>query len=276
VIETVTVDRPDRSTVRAGFGIFAAYVRLDIIEERMFPISTALRYVAVFVPVLLYLFQAEFLGAREQYTATLIGISVAAGLQDALTAFTARLQMAQERGTLETYLVEPVSWRLIPIAMNVWRSAIGMVVAGLMLAMGCLVGGAKINVSHLPAFVLVLALGVAACNGVGLFAASFLVLFKRGDPVTMVYGLAASLLGGALFSIDVLPSWLRWMSYLVPHAYVISAERELLDPSHSGGGIPLTTALISLIIFCCVAFTVGLGLFNRVLEYARKIGVLST
>ncbi len=275
-MDVAQLDRPRRGAVRTAFGTFTAYLRLDIVEDLMFPFSTALRFVAVFVPVFLYLLQAEFLGAQEQYTATLIGISVAAALQEALTAFTSRLQAAQERGTLETYLVEPVPWRLIPLAMNVWRSLMGMVIAGLMLAMGCVVGGAQINVANLPAFVLVLLLGVAACNGVGLFAASFLVLFKRGEPIIMLYGLAASLLGGALFSIDVLPGWIRWMSYLVPHAYVISAERQLLDPASTGAGIPLVPALVSLVVFCLIAFTVGLSLFDRALQYARRIGVLST
>jgi ABC-2 type transport system permease protein len=276
MMDTATIDPQRHTGARAAFGTFVAYLRFDIVEDLTFPAATALRYLTVFIPVFLYLFQAEFLGAREQYLGTLIGISVAAALQDALTAFTARLQVAQERGTLETYLVEPASWRLIPLAMNVWRSLNGMVVAGLMLAMGCLVGGVDVKASNLPWFVLVLALGVVACNGVGLFAASFLVLFKRGDPVTLLYGLAASLLGGALFSIDVLPSWIRWMSYLVPHAYVISAERELLDPATSGGGIALTTALVCLVVFCLIAFTAGLHLFGKVLELARKIGVLST
>jgi ABC-2 type transport system permease protein len=255
---------------------FAAYLRIDIVEDSMFPMSTALRYLAVVFPVFLYLFQADFLNARDKYTSTLIGISVAAALQDALTGFTVRLQGAQERGVLETYLVEPVSWRLIPIAMNVWRSLTGMVIAGLMLGVGCLVGGARIDVAGLPLFVLVLLLGIAACNAVGVLAASFLVLFKRGEPVISLYGVAASFLGGALFTINVLPPWLRWMSYLVPHAYVISAERELLDPGPTGGGISVGTALVSLVLFCAVAFTVGLWLFNRALQYARRIGVLST
>ena len=81
-----------RTRVRATF---AAYLRLDVIEDMMFPTSTAFRYVAVFVPVFMYMFQVEFLHARAQYTATLVGISVAAALQDALSGFTTRLQIAQ-------------------------------------------------------------------------------------------------------------------------------------------------------------------------------------
>jgi ABC-2 type transport system permease protein len=271
-----TLTTPARNGRTRIIDTFAAYVRIDVVEDLMFPATLAFRYVAVLVPVFLYLFQADFLDARTRYPGTLIGISVAAALQDGLTGVTARLQFAQERGTLETYLVEPVPWLLIPIAMNIWRSVMGMVTAGLMLTMGCLAGGVRIDVANLPAFVLVLVLGMAACNAVGLLAASFLVLFKRGDPIIVLYGLAASLLGGALFSINVLPGWLRWMSYLVPHAYVISAERELLDPASAGGGIPLGAALVSLVVFCVAGLSVGLNLFHRTLQYARRIGVLST
>jgi ABC-2 type transport system permease protein len=102
------------------------------------------------------------------------------------------------------------------------------------------------------------------------------VLFKRGEPILAAYGLIASLLGGALFSIDVLPLWIRWASYLVPHAYVISASRSLLVPGYSGGGISLGPAMIALLLFCGVGLFVALRLFDRALEYARRAGLLIT
>ena len=39
-----------RPRLRKLHDIFAAYLRIDIIEDRMFPLSTALRYIAVLVP----------------------------------------------------------------------------------------------------------------------------------------------------------------------------------------------------------------------------------
>jgi ABC-2 type transport system permease protein len=263
-----------RGPLRKAFDTVEAYVRIDIIEDLMFPLPTVMRYIAVVFPVFMYFFQAEYLGRADAYAATLIGISVAAGLQDALTGFTGRLQMAQERGTLETYLVEPVPWALIPLAMNIWRSVTGMVMAVVMVMVGWVVG-ADLQISHAPAAVLVLFLGIAACNAVGVLAASFLILFKRGEPIIAVYGIAAAFFGGTLFNISVLPPYLRWISYLVPHSYVISAEREILIPDNPGG-IPLQTALIALVSFCVAGYAVGLWLFNRSLEKARELGILST
>jgi ABC-2 type transport system permease protein len=265
----------NRSALRRVVDTISGYIRIDLVEERMFPLSSILRYLAVIFPVLLYYFQSSFLHlGPDQFAFMLIGTSLTAGLQDALTGLTSRLQFAQERGTLETYLVEPVPWALIPVAMNIWRSFSGGLLACLMLATGWLLG-APMDPAAIPAALVVLFLGIVACNAIGTLAASFLVLFKRGEPVIVLYGLAAAVLGGALFPTSTLPSWIRWVSYLVPHSYVISAERELLmsHPPHGGVSPLVSTGILA--AFCVVSFTVGLYLFNRSLLLARRLGILS-
>jgi ABC-2 type transport system permease protein len=116
---------------------------------------------------------------------------------------------------------------------------------------------------------------VVACNALGIFAAAFIVLFKRGDPVVMLYSMAASVLGGALFPISVLPPWIRWMSYLVPHSYVISAERHLLMADPPPDTLSAGTSMLCLVVFCVVTLTAGLFVFDRSLRLARRLGILS-
>jgi ABC-2 type transport system permease protein len=265
----------DRSRARKVLDTMAAYIRIDLVEERMFPASAVMRYLAVLFPVLLYYFQSTFLNIGHQlFMVMLIGTAVIAGLTDALTGLTSRLNFAQERGTLETYLVEPVPWALIPVAMNIWRSMTGAVLAVVMVAIGCLLGGA-VNASAIPLALLVLFLGIVACNALGTFAAAFIVLFKRGEPIVMLFGLAASVLGGALFPIGVLPVYVRWISYLVPHTYVISAERQLLMAQPPTGDLSLTWSITLLAVIALVTFTAGLVVFDRSLRYARRLGILS-
>jgi hypothetical protein len=90
-----------------------------------------------------------------------------------------------------------------------------------------------------------------------------------------LFSLAAAVLGGALFPIQVLPSWIRWMSYLVPHSYVISAERQLLMQNPPPGGLPLYASIGILVAFCAVTFVAGLFVFDRALRLARRLGILS-
>ncbi|MFI7544392.1 ABC transporter permease [Actinoplanes sp. NPDC049599] len=264
-----------RSLARKTLDTFEGYIRIDLVEERMFPASTVLRYLAVAFPVFLYYFQSTFLAISDDLFMTmLIGTAVIAGLQDALTGLTSRLSFAMERGTLETYLVEPVPWALIPVAMNIWRSLTGALLACAMVALGCLLGG-TIDASAIPLALLVLFLGIAACNALGSFAAAFILLFKRGEPVVALYSLAASVLGGALFPIAVLPDWIRWASYLVPHTYVIDATRRLLmgdaATSHMAPGLSIGI----LAVFTVISFIAGLFVFDRSLRLARRLGILS-
>jgi ABC-2 type transport system permease protein len=263
-----------RSTARRTLDTFAGFLRIDLLEERLFPFGTTMKYVAVVVPVLMYFFQAEFLDAEDKFAVTLIGVSVAAGLQTGLTGLTSRITVCQETGVLETFLVEPVSWRLLPIALNLWPTITGALISTTMLLTGALLG-ADLELARLPLFILVLALGLAACNVIGLLAASFLVLFKRGEPVIAVYGVAASFLGGSLFAISVLPSWIRWASYLIPHSYVISAERSIMASNPPSGTVSALTACIALVVFTLIAGLVAVRCFHRALSIARRAGLLS-
>ncbi|GAB3814714.1 ABC transporter permease [Micromonospora zhanjiangensis] len=263
-----------RGLLRKSLDTCAAYVRIDLVEERMFPATTVLRYAAVVFPVLLYFFQGSFLDTRDAFVFMLIGASVTAGFQDALSALTNRLQFAQERGTLETYLVEPVPWALIPVAMNIWRSVTGTLMACFMMGFGCLLG-ARIEWRAIPLALLVFLVGIAACNAIGTLTASFIILFKRGEPLIMLYSLAASVLGGTLFPVDVLPGWIRWLSYLVPHYYVIATERQLLMADPPAGGTSPGASIATLVVFCALVFAVGLFVFDRSLKLARKLGILS-
>ena len=271
---TAAVLTRDRSLSRKVWDTCCGYVRMDVVEERNFPLTGILRYLSLLFPVLMYFFQSSFLHlSNDQFAFMLIGTSLTLGLQDALAGLTARLQFAQERGTLETYLIEPVPWALIPIAMNIWRSLIGASLTCLMIGFGWVLG-APIKASAIPLALVVLMLGVAACNAIGAFAASFLVLFKRGEPVISFYGLAAGVLGGALFPTSVLPSWIRWMSYLVPHSYVINTERQLLMTDPPNTGLAPGLSILLLTAFCVIAFAIGLSLFDRSLRTARRLGVL--
>jgi len=263
-----------RSRWRTVLDTCAAYVRIDLVEERMFPATTVLRYASVVFPVLLYFFQGTFLDTRDAFVFMLIGASVTAGFQEALTALTNRLYFAQERGMLETYLVEPVPWALIPLAMNIWRSITGTLMACFMVGFGCLLG-ARIEWQAIPLALLVFAVGIVACNAIGTLAASFIILFKRGDPIIMLYSLAAAVLGGTLFPVSVLPDWIRWVSYLVPHSYVISAERQLLMSDPPADGLSPGVSLLLLTCFSAVAMVIGLLVFDGSLKLARRLGILS-
>jgi ABC-2 type transport system permease protein len=265
---------------KVGMGsISSAFLRMDAIEDVSYPLSLILGELGVMAPVFIYFFIGELVPSSPEigddyFTFAVIGLCVSTILQAALGGFGGSLQRAQNRGTFETLLVEPVPWTFLPFAMNLWRVILGFLGGVLIFSLGLLLG-ADYVISGIPAFILLLILGVLASMGIGILAASLMVLAKRSQPVLTLYGLAASLLAGALFSVDQLPPYLRALSWAIPHTYVINSARTVLMEDPGSFSISFGSAALALTIFNLVVFTGGLWLFNRSLQYARKMGMLS-
>jgi ABC-2 type transport system permease protein len=136
--------------------------------------------------------------------------------------------------------------------------------------------GAEYQWSGIPAALLILALGLGASLAVGLLDSAIRVLAKRADPILTIYTLAASVLSGTYYPLEVLPRWLLAVSWLLPHTYVLQALRSVLMPGTISTQGPTTMqAILALVGFCLVFLPIGLWLYGRSLEYGRKMGVLS-
>ncbi|MGH8913045.1 MAG: ABC transporter permease, partial [Acidimicrobiia bacterium] len=155
-----------------------------------------------------------------------------------------------------------------------WRVILGVIGGTLVFLLGFVLG-AEYLLSGIPAFLVLIFLGILASMGVGIVSASLMVLAKRSQPVLTLYGLAASLLAGSVFSVDQLPDFLQALSWAIPHTYVINSARYVLMADPGSFYIPFGSAVVALLIFNLVMYTVGLWLFSRALQYARKMGMLS-
>ena len=268
-----------RREIRRLWAVTIAFLRIYVIDEITYPASFVMTEIGVLAPVFIYYFVGELVGERadvggDYFTFAVIGMAVSAVLQAALAGFGNALQAAQNRGLFESFLVEPVPWLYLPVAMNLYRVLLGMVNGFLLIGVGLLFG-VSINGAGLPQFLILLSLGVVASVAVGIAAAAVGILAKRAQPLLTLYGLAASLLGGALFSVAQLPDFLRWLSYAIPHTYVINAARSVLMDNPGSFVMSFDTAVWALLGFCAVVLTSALWLFNRTLQYARTEGILS-
>ena len=270
--------RVTRQRLRGTRALGAAFLRLELIEEFSYPLAFLLSELGIFVPVVAYFFIGQLVGESsavggDYFTFSAIGLAVTVVLQSALSGFGAALQRSQNRGQLEFILAEPVPWLYLPLAMNSWRALLGLVNGILILVMATFLG-AELLISGMPEFLVLLILGVGASTAIGILAASLLIVAKRSQPVLTLYGLASSLLGGALFSVDQLPPWLKVFSYTIPHTYVINSARTVLMEDPGSFHIPFGTAAGLLAIFNLIVVGAGMWLFSRSLQFARREGIL--
>jgi ABC-2 type transport system permease protein len=114
-----------------------------------------------------------------------------------------------------------------------------------------------------------------ATTAIGIMSAAVLMLTLKSQPILNVYSMLAGLLAGSVFSVSQLPDWLRPLSWLIPHTYVINGSREMLMKDPGAFAIEPTTAFLVLAGFSVVVFPLGMWAFRRSLEVARKMGMLS-
>ncbi len=270
----------DLATLRR---MVSGFFRLMTIGELSYPMNIVLQQLGVVLPVFLFyfvarLFELEVAGGTstvgDYYTFAAIGVIVAALLQGVLTGYGRLLQDAQTQGTLETLLVEPIPWVLIPIALNLWQVLLSVATAVLMLLISAGLG-ADYRLAGLPDFAVLSALGILSSTAIGVLASSLMLLAKRAASVLALYGLAASLFAGTIFPVQLIPDWLRWVSFLVPHTYLIDVSRQLLMDMPPSPTVPLATAVSGLVIFDIVVLAGGLVTFSWALQYSRRMGLLS-
>lgn len=262
--------------------IIKAFLRIDIIDDISYPLPFLIQQLTVLIPIVSTFFigqladgsprSADFGG--DYFTFALVGLSSVAVMQGALSGFGVALQRAQERGNLETLFVEPVPWAGLPYLMNIWRALLAVANGAVLLGLGWLLG-AEYRASGFPAFASLLLLGVLSSQAVGVVASAFLILAKKSRPLVLLYGLAASIFAGSVFSVTQLPPWLQVFSWAVPHTYVVNAARAQLMMEPTTFTIPYTTALIYLVAFNAIVLGLGTWMFHRSVQYARKMGMLS-
>lgn len=260
------------------WGIVMAFLRMEFIEEISYPMTFVFGLAKSLMPLVLSFFIGQLINdgrvGGDYLTFVAIGLGVTAMLQGALVGFGGILQLAFQRGTLETYLVEPVPWTVLPLAMNTWALGFGLFNGVALMLLGGFLG-ADYNLSQLGGFALLVLLGLIATTAIGILSAAVLMLTLKSQPILTFYSLAASLLAGSVFSVSQLPDVLRWLSYLIPLTYVINGSRTLLMANPGSFDLSFGTAVIVLSVFSVIAFPIGLWMFRRALELARKMGLLS-
>ncbi len=236
---------------------------------------------SAFIPIVTFVFVAELVSdngpevAYDYYTFVVIGVVTMSILAATLNSFGNDMLELVTQGQLEMFLVEPVRWNLLPFAMTPWAAFQAIATAVVMVLLSIPLG-AEYRLEAVPIAILIILLGLAATLAIGILGASIKILSKRADPVLSLYTLAASVLSGVFFPVELLPSRLRALAWVIPHTYVIQALRKVLMPE--GEVLPGPTAwqaIAALSIFSLVFYPIALWSYGHILEYGRKVGALS-
>lgn len=267
--------------LRHWMRVFGGFLKLDFIQAITYPLAFGMSQIAVLVPVVIYYFVAQLLVrppstvGGDYFTYVVIGLAGFGILGGGLRGFGARLELALQQGQFEAMLIEPIKWRLLPFAMTQWSLILGTILGLVVLAFGGLLG-AEYELSGIPSGMLIVAMAMVASIAIGALSASLLLLAKRSRTVLALYTLAASILSGVFFPIEMLPEAVQKLSWVIPHTYAINALRGVLMAEPPQNAMSLSTSLIALLVFNVIVFPLAIWLFGRSLEEGRKYGMLGS
>ncbi len=236
-------------------------------------------YLNVVISVLLFYFLDVLLGrvgsgtieGGTYFTFLIIGGAFARYLELASQAFSANLREEMLRGTIEPFLATATSITAVLLGPSSWALFEGTLLVVVQLGLGSLVG-ADFSRANWAGAVLVLGMSLLSLFSYGLFSVSFVVVFKRGDPINWLVNSVAFVFSGVFFPIELLPPWLRIISYLLPFTYALRALRGALMRGY--GLAELWPDLLILGLFTAVLLPLSLWALRYAVRYLKERGEL--
>lgn len=188
----------------------------------------------------------------------------------AIGSFQRAVRGDQMTGTVEAVLVTPTSLSLLVVSSSLWSFANTALGIGLFLAVASTLG---LDLTHvdLTTTVVFLLLTVTALSPIGIVGAASIMAFKQSPPTSVLVGGFASLLGGALFPVAKLPTWLQTISWLLPITHSLRGLRGAV------GGATLWASradALWLAVVSIVALPLSLAVFARAVRRAKLDGTL--
>jgi len=259
----------------------AAFVEKDFIEATSYKLSFLMQIASIFFSLAIFFFLSKVFDqvtskvferyGGDFFSFILIGLAFTNYYNLGLTSFSSTIRDAQLKGTLEALLVTPTALPLIVLSSSLWSFLFATLKVTLYLIIGAFFFKAKLIGNYLPAS-LVLVLTVVVFCAIGVLSASFIMVFKRGDPIYWIFGSASAILGGIYFPVFLLPPFLQKCAALLPITHALEAMRLILLK-----GYPLRAVwpeIRMLVLFVIILMPLSILTFKYAVRIAKKEGSL--
>ncbi|MEA3337844.1 MAG: ABC transporter permease [Chloroflexota bacterium] len=209
----------------------------------------------------------------DYFSFVLIGLAFSGYFGVGLNSFARTIREAQTTGTLEAMLLTPTRLSTIILSSSIYDYGFVTFQVFVYLALGALLFDVNLSTGNIPGALVILLLTIITMTAIGIIAASFIMVLKRGDPVTVLFNGISLLLGGVYYPIALMPEWLQTLSRLLPITYSLAAMRLALlnDASFS----ELMPFIFALSIFGIILVPASLLIFRQAVHRAKVDGSLA-
>jgi len=176
-------------------------------------------------------------------------------------------------GTIEYTFMAPIN-RFIHLLGNcLYAVTYGVIRSSLILLIVILFFHISIKGANLFALFIILIVSGLSFIGLGLVAAVLpLLSTEKGAYATHIFEAVLLVISGVYYEIDVLPVWIRPLSYISPATYTLKAMRAAL--LHNTGLNQLFPTILLLLVIGIILIPFGMIIFKEAEFYAKKKGKL--
>ncbi|MBN2026494.1 MAG: ABC transporter permease [Actinobacteria bacterium] len=255
-----------------------AFLKRDFLIETSYRLNFLLSLAGVVFTVAIFFFLGKIVdpaavqdSADDYFSFVLVGTAMAMYLRTGLGSFAESLREEQMMGTLEAMMSTPTSLTTIILSSSIWRFLFTSISVLAFLVVGACFGVSFAG-ANVFAALLLLVLTVMSYAALGIISASFIIVFKRGDPINWVVSSLSILLGGVFYPTGVLPGWMQFFSRLLPITWSLEGIRGALLKGE--GFSALWQEFLALAVIAAVLIPLSLAFFGLAVNYARKTGTL--
>jgi len=259
-----------------------AFLKKDFLIESSYNLSFLFNIFVILLSILSYYFIDKLFGQRivthleefgvNYFSYVLLSMAFFSYIGVGLGSFSERIRTEQIQGTLEAILLSPTKISTILFSLAIWNLILATVEMLIYIGFGVFLF--KIDFSHMNILstLLVFTLSLLSFSSMGIISASFVIVFKRGNPLDWIINNLEGLLGGVYFPITILPGFLQLLAKFFPITYAIRAFELAVYRGYSV--MQLRNEITFLLVFPLILFPLSLYLFKYSLARARKEGSL--
>ena len=266
----------------SGAAVLAAFLRRDFREALTYKFSFLSSVTGILLSSATFYFVAKLVPAGvpslgpfggDYFSFAVVGVAFAGLLGMFQEGLAAVVRSAQLSGTLEALLVTPAGVPTILFGSSLYSLVFQVFRTVLHLAVALAFFGLTLGRVNGAGVLAVGVLTILCFLSVGVLSASFILVYKTGNPFSWILGSVSGVLGGVVFPVALLPTWIRWVSSLLPVTYALDGMRKSLLASASFAEVLPDVAALA--VFDALLLPLSFVAFRLAVRKAKKDGTLS-
>lgn len=263
-------------------------VRAFVVRDFQLAVSYRLQFIfqvlqVLFAVTTLFFISKIFTGGvvtrysqwRDPLAAWIIGLAFLNYFMTGFSSLANAIRQEQMQGTLEGVLMTPVSVPTFIASSSAYDFVSATFFSALYLLFGWLFCGVEYQGNYLLALAFLVGTTLVLAS-LGILSASFAIVFKRGDPFSILLATSSTLFSGVFFPTQLIDEYagsiVGKIPRFLPFTYGLDGLRRVLIDGQTFGEV--REPLFILLAFLVVLFPFSVWVFARALRRAKREGSL--